>query len=101
MFGPRSDRVIHMTTTSNTRVTFEDTDGRIPNCILHASGRRAYEDYTIFDHVAEVWGDKAEIMRGCLKSTAKTIRVRIEMTGEDRFYTSLAAAKRAIVRLAA
>jgi NADH dehydrogenase/NADH:ubiquinone oxidoreductase subunit G len=86
--------------TSTTAVNFNETDGTIANCIGHAKGNRAYEDFTIFDHVAEVWGAKAEIMRGCLKPTAKTVRVRFEMTGEDRLYTDLAAAKRAIIRAA-
>lgn len=90
-----------MTTTSNTRVTFEETDGSIPNCILHAKGHRAYEDYTIFDHIAEVWGDRTDMIRPLLIKGTKTIRVRFELTKEDRFYTNLAAAKAAIIRYAA
>jgi hypothetical protein len=84
--------------TSTNTVTFTETDGSITNCIGHAEGGRAYEDFTIFDHLAEVWGDNADIVRGCLKPGTKTVRVRFEMTKEDRFYVNLAAAKQAIIR---
>jgi hypothetical protein len=92
----------YMKTTTNTvskEVIFEETDGTIANCLLHATGSGAWDYYTFYDLVAERFGKTADIMRACMEPGAKTVRVRFEMTGEDKFYTDLAAAKRAIIRL--
>jgi hypothetical protein len=75
---------------------WSEPDGSIPHAILHADGR-AFDAYTIYDRIGLLFDKDADLMRSCMKATAKTYEVEFP-NGDRRPYKTLATAKRAIER---
>lgn len=79
----------------NTRVVvFEENDGSIPHCLFSVDGV-GFDAYYIYDAVGLDWGDRAELMRKCLKPDAKRFEVKFP-NGDRRRYVTVESAKRAV-----
>jgi hypothetical protein len=76
------------------RITWEQNDGSIRNCLLIGNGPR-FDAWYIFDAVAIDFGSAADTMRQSLKADTKLVEVQFP-NGERRRYRNLAAAKRAV-----
>ena len=81
---------------TTTTLRWSDPDGSIPHALLHADGR-AFDAYTIYDRIGLLFDKDPDLMRRCMKATAKTYEVEFP-NGTRKAYTTLAGAKRAIER---
>jgi hypothetical protein len=84
-------------TNTATNIKWEDGCG-FAHCVAIATGKNTDQWY-IYDLVSKTWGNKAEIMRNCLKPGTK--RYEVNWDGRRSRYTTLAAARRAVENHAA
>lgn len=79
-----------MPTNMSKRLTWAESDGSIQGAVAHADGV-GFDAFTIYDEAVRLWGEDAELLRSCVKSSHRFALVKND--APPRYFRTLVAAK--------